>query len=89
VRYTGDCVEVYAVCAFFWLMCCQLNPEMAFQKEYFATLQVDGWPWPATWINRCIGGKLRPPKSGLTWFNVGMCFDLDISMLINVDIYYR
>lgn len=65
-----DCYEAFAVASFFSLMCCYIAPELHEQKVFFATMRVEPWPWPVNWINKCIGGKWRPPRNGLTWFNI-------------------
>lgn len=65
-----DCYEAFAIAAFFALLCQFIAPQLGSQKEYFATMPVKPWPWPANWFNKCVRGKLRAPRSGLTWFNV-------------------
>lgn len=66
-----DFYEAFAIAAFFALLCQYIGPDLSAQKEYFAdSFVVEPWPWPATWINKCCKGKLRAPRSGLTWFNV-------------------
>lgn len=65
-----DCYEAFAIAAFFALLCQYMGQDLKSQKEFFATITVDPWPWPITWMNKCCKGKLRPPRSGLTWFNV-------------------
>jgi hypothetical protein len=54
-------------------MCYYIAPELHEQKVFFATVKVDPWPWPVTWIVKYCGNwgkKWRAPSSGLTWFNV-------------------
>ncbi|KAI5857952.1 organic solute transporter Ostalpha-domain-containing protein [Tricharina praecox] len=65
-----DCYEAFAIASFFTLMCFFIAPDLRRQKEYFATMVVNPWPWPASWINKCASGKMRQPRSGLTWFNI-------------------
>ncbi|TGZ78344.1 DUF300-domain-containing protein [Ascodesmis nigricans] len=65
-----NCYEVFALASFFTLMCQYIAPELSHQKEYFATMPAKSWPWPASWFNACLKGKLRPPRNGLKWFNI-------------------
>lgn len=69
-KVARDCYEAFAIAAFFALLCQFVAPQLGSQKEYFATMPVRPWPWPANWFNKCVRGKLRAPRSGLTWFNV-------------------
>ena len=43
-------------------MCSYISPVLSKQKEYFATMEVNQWPWPAR--------RMRKPRNGLTWFNI-------------------
>ena len=63
----GDCYEAFAIASFFTLMCFFIAPDLRRQKEYFVTMTVHPWPWP--------GKKMRQPRNGLTWFNVGDLFE--------------
>ena len=67
-----DCYEAFVIASFFSLLCAYVAPNLHDQKEYFRTIQPKGWIWPLQW------GKFkvvkRIPRSGLTWFNVGLTF---------------
>lgn len=69
-----DCYEAFAIASFFSLLCAYLAEDLHWQKEYFRTITPRKWVWPMGWFQKCCGGergRLRVPKSGLTWFNVG------------------
>lgn len=67
-----DFYEAFAIAAFFALLCQYIAPNLHAQKEYFATLTLKPWPWPADWANKCFRGAIKVPRNGLTWFNVSM-----------------
>jgi hypothetical protein len=71
-----DCYEAFAIASFFTLMCHYIAPNLHEQKDYFRSVQPKNWVWPVTWMQKCTGGEdkgwLRRPRSGLTWFNVGI-----------------
>ncbi|KAJ6032569.1 organic solute transporter Ostalpha-domain-containing protein [Penicillium herquei] len=71
----GDCYEPFAIASFFTLLCAYIAPVLHDQKEYFRTIIPKNWLWPMNWMQKCCcgdrdKGKLRKPRSGLTWFNV-------------------
>jgi hypothetical protein len=75
----GDCYEAFTISAFFALLCHYIAPDLHSQKDYFRGIQPKNWVWPLTWLQKCSGGKngiWRVPRSGLTWFNVGMPGDV-------------
>ena len=43
-------------------MCSYISPTLSKQKEYFATMGVNRWPWPTC--------RMHKPRNGLTWFNI-------------------
>lgn len=69
-----DCYEAYAIASFFTLMCHYVAPSLHAQKEYLRNIEPKNWTWPLSWLQKLTGaeqqGRLRKPKSGLTWFNV-------------------
>ncbi|KAJ5885576.1 organic solute transporter Ostalpha-domain-containing protein [Penicillium tannophilum] len=71
----GDCYEPFAIASFFTLLCSYIAPDLHTQKEYFRSIEPLNWVWPMNWMQKCFcgnrdKGKLRRPRSGLTWFNV-------------------
>lgn len=71
----GDCYEAFTISAFFALMCHYLAPDLHSQKNYFRGIKPKQWVWPLNWAQKCCGGEngiWRVPRSGLTWFNVGL-----------------
>lgn len=67
-----DFYEAFAIASFFALLCQYVGENLRTQKEFFAAeMEVKPWPWPATWFNRCCGGRfMKTPSNGLTWFNI-------------------
>ena len=69
-----DCYEAYAIASFFTLMCHYVAPSLHEQKIYVRNITPRNWAWPLSWLQKFTGGehkgRLRRPKSGLTWFNV-------------------
>ena len=75
----GDCYEAFAIASFFALLCHYIAPDLHNQKDYFRSLRPKGWVLPVSWFKRCCGGEQgmwRTPRSGLTWFNVGIRHEL-------------
>lgn len=73
----GDCYEAFAIASFFSLMCSYIAPDLHSQKDYFRGITPKDWVWPLPWFQKwkcCFGhrGAWRNPRSGLTWFNVGL-----------------
>jgi hypothetical protein len=50
------------IASFFTLMCHYVAPTLHDQKEYFRNVQPKPWIFPLN--------KVKPPRSGLTWFNI-------------------
>ncbi len=70
-----DCYEAFAIASFFALLCHYIAPDLRSQKDYFRGLQPRGWVLPISWFRKCCCGQRGPwrtPRSGLTWFNVGV-----------------
>ena len=70
-----DCYEAFAIASFFSLLCAYVAPDLHDQKDYFRKLRPKGWVMPISQLKRCCGGEAgiwRTPRSGLTWFNVGI-----------------
>lgn len=65
-----DCYEAFAIASFFSLMCAYIADDLHSQKEYFRTITPKTWIWPLGNFENAFKGKLRTPRSGLTWFNV-------------------
>ncbi|KAG0124822.1 organic solute transporter Ostalpha-domain-containing protein [Tuber indicum] len=66
-----DCYEAFAIASFFTLLCAYVAPDLRGQKDFFASMDVKPWPWPITWINKCMNKRqIRKPRNGLTWFNL-------------------
>jgi hypothetical protein len=65
-----DCYEAFAIASFFSLLCAYITPTLHDQKEYFRTITPKNWIWPLGSLKNRFNGKLRTPRSGLTWFNV-------------------
>jgi hypothetical protein len=65
-----DCYEAFAIASFFSLLCAYITPTLHDQKEYFRGISPKPWIWPLGKMQHSFNGKLRTPRSGLTWFNV-------------------
>jgi hypothetical protein len=50
------------IASFFTLMCHYVAPTLHDQKDYFRNVQPKPWIFPLI--------KVKPPRSGLTWFNI-------------------
>ena len=76
-----SCYEAFAIASFFALLCSYIAPDLHSQKDYFRGIRPKGWVLPLSWFNKCCGGErgiLRTPRSGLTWFNVSSCGQLEM-----------
>lgn len=70
-----DCYEAFAIASFFALLCHYIAPDLRSQKDFFRGLQPRKWVLPISWFRACCCGDRGPwrtPRSGLTWFNVGV-----------------
>jgi len=69
----SDCYEAFAIASFFALLCHYIAPNLHGQKDYFRSIQPNGWVFPLNLFKKCCGGDKGPwrtPGSGLTWFNI-------------------